>query len=172
MFDWIDAGETLETPSTLDESRVHKRDAKRKLLRIAKRTAAREFIRELPASGETWHIISNAKYDFWTWAAVIIDLMGGRADTLYGSTWTMSRDNVIDMFELYDAGKIGAIAILTGTYFKRRESSVYATLLEAIRQRGQRFICFENHAKVMLLSGGGAIISPSKAAQTLPATRA
>ena len=56
------------------------------------------------------------------------------------------------MLELFDRGSIRSIEILTGTYFKPRESAVYATLLQGIQQRGQRFKCFENHAKIVLLS--------------------
>ena len=64
----------------------------------------------------------------------------------------MSRINVQDMLEQYDSGRIAKISLLTGTYFKRRESSVYATVLQGLIERGQRFICFENHAKVLLMA--------------------
>jgi hypothetical protein len=42
--------------------------------------------------------------------------------------------------------------VLTGTYFKRRETAVYAFLLEGIRARGGRFRAFQNHAKVQLIA--------------------
>ena len=72
-------GSTYETSEQLEDSRVHKRKpARRRDLRIAKRTEAALFLTELPAIGETWHVLSNAKYDFWTWVAVFCDLLGGR----------------------------------------------------------------------------------------------
>ena len=152
-FDWLDPDYQLETTVQLPESRLHKRRAvKRETIRITKRTLAAAFLTELVGQGETWHILSNAKYDFWTWVPVMIDLMGGHITHLYGSTWTMARTNVEDLFEHYDAGKIGEVAILTGTYFKRRETAVFATLLAGLHQRGQRYMAFENHAKVLLLA--------------------
>jgi hypothetical protein len=153
--DWlglVDGGD-LETTRQLDSSRVHKRKpARRRDLRILKRTQAAEFLTELPSEGETWHVLSNAKYDFWTWVAVFADLLGGHIDELYGSTWTMSRINVQDMREQFEQGRIGKISMLTGTYFKKRESSVYAQLLQFLSANGFRFIAFENHTKVLLMS--------------------
>lgn len=153
-FDWLKSDSApLETTLQLEESHIHKRRAeKRQMIRITKRTIAEKFLTELVGIGETWHIISNAKFDFWTWIPVMIGLMGGHIETLYGSTWTMARTNVEELFEHFDAGKIGEVAILTGTYFKRRETAVFATLLEGLQARHQRYIAFENHAKVMLLS--------------------
>lgn len=63
----------------------------------------------------------------------------------------MNRDNCLEIFNLYDKRLIKSINILTGLYFKRRETSIYATLLEGLQKRKQRFICLENHAKVTLL---------------------
>lgn len=152
-FDWLRDDYSVETTVQLKQSRLHKRRAlKREMTRITKRTAAEKFLTELIGIGETWHIVSNAKFDFWTWVPVMIGLLGGHIDQLYGSTWTMSRTNVEDLFEHYDAGKIGAAAILTGVYFKRRETAVFATLLQGLQQRGQRYIAFENHTKVLLLA--------------------
>lgn len=37
---------------------------------------------------------------------------------------------------------------MTGTYFKRREMAVYATLLEGLPECGQRYVAIENYAKV------------------------
>lgn len=145
-------GSQYETTYQLEDScKYDRKVAKRETIRIAQRTEAAKFLTTLPALGTTRHILSNAKYDFWTWVAVVCDLMGGRIAELYGSTWTMSRINVEDMFSQYDQGRIGKISILTGVYFKRRESSVYATLLAGLASREGRFVCFENHTKVLLL---------------------
>jgi hypothetical protein len=66
----------------------------------------------------------------------------------------MSRSNVTELLSLFDAGAISSIAILTGTYFKRRETSVYATLLAGLQERKQRYVAFSNHAKVLLMTNG------------------
>jgi len=41
--------------------------------------------------------------------------------------------------------------MITGLYFKRRESAVYATLLAGIERRGGRLYSFRNHTKIALL---------------------
>ena len=64
----------------------------------------------------------------------------------------MNRANVTELLDLYDAGKVRAVAILTGTYFKRREAAVCNTLVSGLLDRGQRYRAFQNHAKVLLLA--------------------
>jgi hypothetical protein len=59
---------------------------------------------------------------------------------------------VKELLALFDAGKVRKVAMLTGTYFLRRESAVATTLQEGLRDRGQRFRAFGNHAKVILLA--------------------
>ncbi len=113
-----------------------------------------------PATGESVHVVSGAKFDFWTWVPVMLQWIG-RSESLYCSTWTLSRANAVELFEVWDAGKIGLAHFLTGTYFKRRETAVYSLLLNGIRQRGGRYRAFQNHAKVLLLdapAGGQWIV--------------
>ena len=82
---------------------------------------------------------------------VMIDWIG-KADHLYVSTWTTNRTNTKNMFELWDAGKIGVADWCVGLYFKRREANVYSMLLEGLVKRGGRLKAFETHAKVLLLN--------------------
>ena len=41
--------------------------------------------------------------------------------------------------------------MLTGLYFKRRETAVYSRLVSGLLQRGQRYAAFKNHAKIILI---------------------
>ena len=143
----------LET-DRMPDARALRMHARRRLERIAHGKALAAVIPEPPAAGETIHIVSNAKYDFWSWVPHIIDAWLGRADELYCSTWTLSRLNATDLFDLWDRGKIapGKVSFLTGLYFKRRETAVYTMLLDGLRRRGGRYRSFKNHAKVLLLS--------------------
>ena len=68
----------------------------------------------------------------------------------------MNRNNVADLLRFFDDGKIGRISVASGNYFLRRESAVAATLLLGLRERGQRFATWENHAKVILLNNAVA----------------
>lgn len=153
-FDWIWSDNTLETTHA-PESRSLSRELKQQMITALKREKASEILTSLPAIGTSLHVISNGSFDYFSFVPIVIRLLRqSYTVAFYGSTWTMSRPNVVELFELFDKGQIGSIGILTGTYFKRRETAVYATLLEGIQQRGQRYIAFENHAKVMLFNHG------------------
>lgn len=52
------------------------------------------------------------------------------------------------MLDLLDRGRIRKATVLTGLYFKRRETAVYATLVEGLLQRGQRYRALPTHAKI------------------------
>ena len=132
-----------------DRTLLRKVSARRRFERIRQKQQLAEVIPQPPAPGESIHVVSTAKYDFWTFVPQIIDWIG-RTEILYCSTWTLSRPNAVELFALADAGKIGEIAFLTGLYFKRRETAVYAMLLNGIRARGGRYRAFRNHAKVLL----------------------
>lgn len=147
----VASGPDLTTTRNIERPRVYRAKPRRKYLNAIKREALDLFLTELPEPGETWHIVSNGTFDYWTFCPTILRLIRPRVATLAG-TWTMNRSNVNEMFDLFDAGKLCSISILTGTYFKTRESSVANTLIEGMIQRGQRYRAFQNHAKVMLIS--------------------
>jgi len=151
-FDWIWQDNEIETTRQPD-TRAIKFASKLRMITALKKEAAAAILTELPASGESLHIVSNGKFDYFSFVSVVLSLLPQTYSVhFYGSTWTMSRNNVTELFELFDSGKLGSLNMLTGTYFKRRESSVYATLLTGIQERQQRYIAFENHAKIMLFN--------------------
>lgn len=140
----------LETEYKPD-ARAQKIAARRQYERILAQQALSDVVPEAPAPGESVHVLSGAKFDFWTWVPQMADWLPG-ALTLYCSTWTVSRPNVVELFALWDRGKFRDVAFLTGLYFKHRESAVYATLLQGLRDRGGRYRCSKNHCKVLLLA--------------------
>lgn len=146
-------GEHLET-SRLPSSRSLKIAAKTALARVDREAALTDIIDGPPEPGTSLHIISAAKWDFWTWIPCFLRWIGGTED-LYCSTWTASRPNVDELFELMNAGHVCRAHFLTGTYFKRREATVAANLIAGLQSRpGSRFVAFQNHAKVALLQNG------------------
>ncbi len=149
IADILGDGDPLESDKDPETRTLRLRPVER-FARVAREQHLREIAGEMPAPGEYLHVVSAAKFDFWTWIPQAIAWIG-RTETLYCSTWTVSRPNVIDLVRLWDAGGIGTVAFLTGLYFKRRETAVYATLLQAIQARGGRYRASRNHAKVILL---------------------
>ncbi len=125
--------------------------ARHRFARVAQRQSLRETIGALPAPGEAVHCTTGGKFELFTWVPEIVTWLGS-VDSLYASTWTCSRVNAAELFQLADGGKIGPIHFVTGLYFKRRESAVYSYLLENLRQRGGTYRAFPNHSKVLLLA--------------------
>lgn len=150
-FDWIFSDETIEADFTI-QSRMKRAELRRRKTQALKLEKLSEFFMELPDIDESFHFISNGEFDYFTFLPKTIDLLGGKIEYFYGSTWTMNRNNVIELFDLFDRKKIVRMAILTGLYFKRRESSVYATLVNGMMDRKQHYRALGNHAKIMLLN--------------------
>lgn len=133
----------------MPDAKTMRRSGTKRMINATKREALHEFIDCLPENGETFHILSNGSFDYYSFVSLLADKLGV-IENFYGSTWTMNRENTIDLLERFDSGQIKNITMFTGTYFKRREASVYATLLNGLVAREQRFLCFENHTKIML----------------------
>jgi len=151
-FDWIENEAESESPELFKKSISLKRKTQKlNLINALKKEKAGDILKGLPKKEETLHIVSNGSYDFFSYIPIITDYMNIVSE-LYGSTWTMNRNNVIELFSLFDNKKIQKINILTGVYFKRRESAVYAELFMGIQKRKQRYKALENHTKIIMLS--------------------
>lgn len=150
-FDWLNKNRVLESPDTLDRPlKIMQRPRRRLQLRALRQEKLEEFFHELPQPGETLHVVSNGTFDYWNFAPVILQMLG-RPAVFYGSTWTMNRSNVLQLLALYDQRKLSRVTMFSGLYFKRREPAVYTALASGLIDRGQRFLCFENHTKIMLI---------------------
>jgi len=151
-LDWMidpDADD-LETDIMPDTPLVMKVDAKVKSKAFLRREHLADFHRELPAPGEAIHLVSNGRFDYWHFIPVTLDLLGRPVDELTASTWVMNRENVVELIEMYDAGRLKKFSILTGEFFKRRCPAVVNLLIDEIQKRGQRYIASPNHTKIAL----------------------
>jgi hypothetical protein len=128
-----------------------RRIAKDRAILGLKKEALADIVQNPPAENECFHIVSNGRWDYYSFIPLILGWIQ-TADEFYGSTWTMNRGNAKDLLGLYDAGDIKRITMVSGNYFLKRESAVAATLIEGLQERGQRFKCWENHTKIILLS--------------------
>jgi len=129
-------------------------EGKRRMMDHRKRKTAAEILDRLPAPGEFFHIVSDGSFDYWSLVPLIVSMAEMKSATLHASTWTMNRPNVLEMLAMIDDGRLKTINLLTGLYFKSRESAVYATIANGLLARGGRIRCMENHAKVAILSDG------------------
>lgn len=160
FFDLDDPVERAEAESdTMPPARsaIIKKQIRKERIRLkakkknqVKRSELMKQFPSLPGPGEALHIVSSGNFDFWTFIPYILE-MTGTIEEAYISTWSLDYDITVDILDLLDIRKIRHISVLTGLYFKRRETSVYATLVEGLQKRGHRYVAFENHAKVTLL---------------------
>lgn len=151
-FDLFD--DTSDAESTkIVSSRILKRKSKDRYINGMKKEELSTLLDVLPEEGESFHLISNGKYDYYTFIPTILNHVG-HIDEFWGSTWTMNRANLEDLFSLFDSGKIDTMNIITGLFFKRRETSVYATLVDGMSRRKQKVKSCENHAKILLIRSG------------------
>src|SRR5664279_780356 len=97
---WMFNQAEVETAENIEETIIHKRTPHRKNYAALKQEVVKDFLTGIPEPGETWHIVSNGKYDYWTFVPVILDLLTEPAREFYGSTWTMNRGNVKELLDL------------------------------------------------------------------------
>lgn len=146
--------EEIETDDVKITSRKLKIQEKLKTKSFLKKEKASIVLSEIPAIGESFHIVSNGSFDYFTLIPLTIELMGGKINDFYFSTWTMNYQNVHALLKLFDDKKIKKISALVGLYFKKRETAVFNDLYEGLKKRNQRIFCNENHAKVTLFTNG------------------
>lgn len=156
-YSWVFGNDQLESEQQID-SRAIIRTNRRRMLMVERQHNLADIL-PLPASGETIHMLSNGMYDFFTIAALLIDMLDGYTEHLYASTWTISQQTIIDLFDTVDSGKIGRLHILSDRSFKRRKPASYAQLIAGLRKRNMRFVANHNHSKVSLLNHGDNYIT-------------
>lgn len=142
-----------ETDAQLPEPRIlTTRERKRKVVRATRREYLGDFLLALPAPGETIHFVSNGHFDYWDFVPVMLDLIGRPVDDLCVSTWVMSRENSLELLELYDTGRIKHFSVLTGDFTKRRDPAVINNLIAEMRKRELRYMASKNHTKIFLFN--------------------
>jgi hypothetical protein len=113
---------------------------KLELIRVSREENLRKLFPALE-DGFSYHIISSGDIDAMSYLTLIIERHGPISE-LYASTGTMSRQDV-ELLDRYLAdGHIQQIAFFVGEYFKSRETSVYASLIEVINRHGGRLKFF------------------------------
>lgn len=166
---WMDAGvedsPALFKPEPLDENETrykpgstayHAKDKKLTFLekkKIRIKTFA-ETIKALPQPGERLFIIGGGNIDAIHSIHVALDFIPC-IEELYISTWSMTTDNVHDLFILFDTRRIKKMSILASLFFRGRYKTTYAALTEGMKKRGQMFVICENHSKIILIKAPG-----------------
>ena len=140
-----------ETKETISPRAIRRR-ARQRMIRQRQKQSLRDIIKAPPEPGETIHVVSASKFNFYTWTPVLVDFLGV-ADEFYCATWSVNLQSVNSLLEEIDAGRIKRAAFAVGLYLKRREPVVYTKLAEGLTRRGVGWVkSLETHAKVLLLA--------------------
>jgi hypothetical protein len=137
LFRPVSYDAALETAETITPRKL-KIDGRRRMVAKMKKEKAVDLLEGLPQPGEFIHLVSNGSFDYWSLCPIMLEMLGARGATVYASTWTLNRPNALEMLQMLDDGRIGQFHLLTGTYFKRRESAVFATIANGLLARGQK----------------------------------
>jgi hypothetical protein len=165
-FSWLDDDRpALETDAQLPQPIVTARQVTRRAFVAGlKREALSELIPQLPppdtdlyvigngAGAEIRHGINPQAFDFGSFVPVVVRLLGEVGCTAYVSTWTMNRGHAKTFLQMLDDGRLAALTVVTGRYFKRRESTIYTELVSGLQARGQRYLAFANHCKIIAVA--------------------
>lgn len=156
----------LESVANLKASIRHERAAvKREMIAGHQRQALSELVPTLPPPDSELYLVSSGlggtyrltdesakHFELGHFIFHLIDLLGGQDCTFYGSTWTMNREHALSILKALDSGAIKQATVFTDSYFKRREAAVSAMLITGLIERGQRYLAFKNHAKIIALA--------------------
>lgn len=158
--------ETVEMPK--NNIRMDRRVAKREFRKIEQTKNCIEHLTPLPELEHSIHIVSNARFDFYDFIPSIIEMEKSNCIKIVAATWIINRSNIDNLFKLFDSGQIKEIQLLTGIYFKRRESANYTMLAEGLQSRNQKFKAGLSHAKFfsMKLENGKCFTIESSANMT------
>lgn len=137
------------------------RQTQRQFIKIAKTESLQDVLPKLPPPGTDIWIISNgdgswpngkdpAAFEFGHFVPVLAGLLGGQT-TCYLSTWSMNQDHADALLTAIDVGLIEHFVILTDRSFQGRKSSIANSLIEGLRKRGQTYLTFHNHAKILAM---------------------
>lgn len=139
---------------------LHKQ-TQRQLINAGKLQSLKDILPTLPAPGTDVWIVSNgdgswpnghdpSAFEFGHFIPVLAELLGGNV-TCYLSTWSMNHDHAQAILSAIDNRLIAQFAILTDRSFQSRKSAIAAFLINGLRKRGQTYLTFHNHAKILAM---------------------
>lgn len=109
-----------------------------------------KLIDRLPEQNEDFHIIGGGNIDAFHIIPCILKYVPV-IKKMYIATWSMSQDNIKDLINLFDQGKIEELNIVISIFFQGRYKGDCAFLKQEMKNRKQKIVICKNHAKVILM---------------------
>ena len=97
--------------------------------------------------GESYHTISAGDVDILSFLKCVLRQQD--LEHCLFSTWCMAQDDILQIEEWLNFGKIKTMDAYVGEIFKGSYSAEYDLLKPIIKKYGGRFVIFRNHAKII-----------------------
>jgi hypothetical protein len=148
--------------SHLVPPRCLKRKTANQYRRAFSETKLLELLDPVLEPENTYHVISGGDVDSLSYIKHI--LRAGPLDYLLLSTWCMSLDDVLQLAEWINAGRIGRIDAYVGEIFPGSYSKEHAELKNLLEPIGGRVCVFKNHSKIYAGIGPGTAFAVESSA--------
>jgi hypothetical protein len=127
------------------------RAGKRRLAGLRK---AADVLAALPERGEVLWGILYGYFDLCHLLIALLDRLAVPCLHLRVATLSLSLRNVHELAALLDCGAVRRLSVVTSDFQRKHDTAIFAALLGALRQRGQRVAAARSHCKLLLLDMG------------------
>ena len=126
---------------------VLSRAGKRRLVGLKK---AADVLDRLPAPGEVLWGILYGYFDLCHLLIALLARLGTPCLHLRVATLSLSLRNVHELAALIDCAAVKRLDVLTSDFQRKHDTAIFAALLQALHQRGQRVAAARSHCKLPL----------------------
>ena len=102
--------------------------------------------------GDSYHVLTGGDIDALSYLKVVLRQQD--LDYLLFSTWCMASEDVYQLRDYLESGKIKKIDAYVGEIFPGTYRLEYALLKQVIEGHGGRVVVFKNHSKIFAGYGG------------------
>lgn len=150
----------------LDEEQTYRRRGRHTAADATRISKARDVLQQLPAEGESIHVILRGTFRNSDFVDAIMELAAPAvAEELYLATLGLDRKTADGLLRLLDAGTVRRCTLLACVYFESHDKSLWGWVVGELQRRGSRALAARNHTKLQLyaLSDGRRYVMESSA---------
>jgi len=141
-----------ELPHLDSDQRYELADTDRSFRDARQAKTAIEAIQRLPGPTQAIHLAISGRFALFDLIPAALELSApATIEELTVATLGFSKNNIIAIGELLDAGKIGRLTLLCSHYFAGTSPEIHTLATEELAKRGQSFLSIRNHAKLLCM---------------------
>ena len=119
--------------------------------RVAGLKKAADVLAVLPEVGEVLWGVLYGYFDLCHLLIALLSKLAAPCRHLRTATLSLSLRNVHELAALLDCGAVKRLDVLTSDFQRKHDTAIFAALLAALHQRGQRVAAARSHCKLLLL---------------------